>query len=339
MKKPAFALAALLLLVTLLQPAAGQELDMAGVKYTAKLRDAGALLTAPDTDAPPLGLISAGTRVHILEVAPDWLKIRTQKGQEGYIRRGRLAETTARPVNPALEPAYAAVPCAYLGWVKGEAPVLAAPEAGAKMLVTLYDGARVALIDVTSGWARLIYHRQYAYMDTRQLKELLPMGEHMAGMDRDIPLAAYTSFYKLGDDGSNLSRIRNLRVACQRFGLYILQPGDKLDFNAHIGPYNRRSGYEPANVIVAGEIAQGYGGGTCQVSSTLYNTILQLPEIGILHRRAHGPSGASYLPHGADAAVGTETQNFIIQNRFPYPVRIDGSVQDGALTIALYRAD
>ena len=88
-----------------------------------------------------------------------------------------------------------------------------------------------------------------------------------------------------------------------------------------------------------GEVAQGYGGGTCQVSSTLYNTVLQLPEIGIIHRRAHGPSGAPYLPHGADAAVGTETQNFIIQNRFPYPIRIDGTVQDGALTIAMYRVD
>ncbi|MDD4079853.1 MAG: VanW family protein [Eubacteriales bacterium] len=338
MKKSAFALAVLLLLA-LLQPALGQEIDMSGVRYIAKMRDTGALLTQPDTDAPSLGYVSAGTRVYILEVAPDWLKIRTQKGQEGYMRRGRLAETTAQPLNPAADHAYAAVPCAYLGWAQGEAPVLAAPEAGAKALVTLYDGARIAFIDVTDGWARLIYHRQYGYVDTRQLKELLPLGESMAEMDRDIPLSAYTSFYKLGDAGSNLSRIINLEVACERFGLYILAPGDKLDFNAHIGPYNRQSGYQPANVIVAGEIAQGYGGGTCQVSSTLYNTILQLPQIGIIHRRAHGPSGASYLPHGADAAVGTETQNFIIQNRFPYAVRIDGTVQDGALTIALYRAD
>ncbi|NLG57769.1 MAG: hypothetical protein GX540_05100 [Clostridiales bacterium] len=330
---------ALILLTSLLQPAFGQELDLSGVKYTAKMRDNGALMTAPDTQADTLGYVSAGSRVYILEVAPDWLFIRTQKGQEGYIRRARLAETSAQPLDPASDPAYAAVPCAYLGWVSGETPVLAAPQADADTLVTLYEGARLAFIDVTDGWARLIYHRQYGYVDTRQLKELLPLGEHMAEKDRSIPLSAYTSFYKLGDEGSNQNRIINLDVACQRFELYTLAPGDKLDFNAHIGPYNRHVGYMPANVIVAGEIAQGYGGGTCQVSSTLYNTILQLPEIGILHRRAHGPSGASYLPHGADAAVGTKTQNFIIQNRFSFPVRIDGTVQDGALTIALYRAD
>jgi hypothetical protein len=89
------------------------------------------------------------------------------------------------------------VPCTYLGWVKGEAPVLAAPEAGAQTLVTLYDGARVAFMDITDGWARLIYHRQYGYVDTRLLKEILPIGENMAALDRDMPLSAYTSFYRM----------------------------------------------------------------------------------------------------------------------------------------------
>ncbi len=338
MKKTAFVLS-LLLLLSLFLPAQMESLDMSDVKYTAKMRDTGSLQTAPDKDAPSLGYINANTRVYILEVEPDWLKIRTQKGQEGWIRRGRLAETTAQAINPAAEPAYAAVPCNFVGWVKGQAPILAAPEAGAKELITMYDGARLAFMDVTDGWARLIFKREYGYVDTRLLHELVPAGPDAAEMDREFPLSAYTSFYKLGDEGSNPSRIINLGVASERFGMYVLNPGDKLDFNAQIGPYNRKSGYQPANVIVKGEVAQGYGGGTCQVSSTLYNTVLQLPEIGIIHRRAHGPSGAPYLPHGADAAVGTETQNFIIQNRFPYPIRIDGTVQDGALTIAMYRVD
>jgi vancomycin resistance protein YoaR len=135
--------------------------------------------------------------------------------------------------------------------------------------------------------------------------------------------------------GSNLSRIENLGVASQRFGLYTLAPGDKLDFNAQIGPYNRKSGYLPANVIVKGEVAQGYGGGTCQVSSTLYNVVLQLTGLTVLRRAPHGPSGISYLPHGVDASSGG--LNFVFRNDYTFPVRIYAHVQDGSLFIAFYK--
>jgi vancomycin resistance protein YoaR len=95
----------------------------------------------------------------------------------------------------------------------------------------------------------------------------------------------------------------------------------------------------PAGVLVDGELQQGYGGGTCQVSSTLYNVVLQLPGLTVLQRRAHGDNGASYLPIGVDAAVGNSQLNFRFRNDYPFPLRIDASSQDGALTIAIYRAE
>ena len=76
----------------------------------------------------------------------------------------------------------------------------------------------------------------------------------------------------------------------------------------------------------------------CQVSSTLYNVVLQLPGITVLQRRAHGDNGASYLPIGVDAAVGNSALNFRFRNDYPFPIRIDASAQDGALTIAIYKA-
>ncbi|MCR4885760.1 MAG: VanW family protein [Clostridiales bacterium] len=116
-------------------------------------------------------------------------------------------------------------------------------------------------------------------------------------------------------------------------------PGGRLDFNADIGPYRASEGYMPAGVLVEGELQQGYGGGTCQVSSTLYNVVLQLPGLTVLQRRAHGDNGASYLPIGVDAAVGNSTLNFRFRNDYDFPIRIDGYSQDGALTIAIYRTE
>lgn len=291
-----------------------------------------------DKASQQLGYIPKGHTVEVLEVHPYWLKVRYQGTLAGYIKRSNTLDASVKVLDPVNTPQYSAVLCEWLGWVKGDAPVLTAPQAGAEVLLTLHDGARVALIDITDGWAKVIYHRQYGYIDTRLLSEIQSVNKsHQQGSD--APIAAYTSFYKITTDQSNLNRMINLQVANQRFGLYTLAKGDSLDFNNQIGPYTRRNGYQPANAFVKGEVVQSYGGGTCQISSTLYNVVLQLPSIAIVKRRPHGQAAASYLPHGADAAVGSSIQNFIIQNLYDFPVRIDGTAQDGALTIAIYRAD
>ena len=335
MKKPIV----FLLVIALLLPAlalAGQAAEEPAL-YTGQVKLDLRILAEADLAAVSLGTVPKNRIVEILDVDPFWLKIR-YNGISGFIRRTSMIDTSVKTVNPAITPPYSTVECEWLAWVKGEAPILKAPEAGAEALITMYDGARLALIDITDGWGRLIYHRQYAYVNTNLLSEIQPINKAAHPGD-DAPLAAYTSFYRITTDDSNKNRMVNLQVACDRFELYTLANGDILDFNEHIGPYSPRVGYLPANALVKGEVVQSYGGGTCQVSSTLYNVILQLPGFEIVRRRAHGPSAAPYLPHGADAAVGNKVQNFIIRSNFDFPVRIDGTAQDGALTIAVYRAD
>ena len=93
-------------------------------------------------------------------------------------------------------------------------------------------------------------------------------------------------------------------------------------------------------MLVNGKTQPGYGGGTCQVSSTMYNCLMQLPGITILQRRPHGPSGAKYLPHGVDAAVGNSHLNFRFRNDYSFSIRVEGhSSSDGALLILAYRED
>ena len=99
--------------------------------------------------------------------------------------------------------------------------------------------------------------------------------------------------------------------------------------------------------LINGESVAGSGGGTCQVSTTLYNALLQLPEgISIIYRHTHGPSGATYAPHGVDAAVGRSSPtsgtiklNLEFQNTFDFPITIDCTVQNGALCIAIRKGE
>ena len=255
-----------------------------------------------------IGGIGKGKRVDIYQVLPAWLKV----GRDGEI----------------------------LGYIKREflTSVLASPDVAAEKLIDLTDGCRLALISVEDGFGKLIFKRQYGYIDMRKVSKILPLNLTMDAKV-DAPIAAYTSFYNIATNEDNLSRIKNLEVSCEKFVQLNIPSGGNFDFNRDLGPYNKRNGYHPAIVLVDGGSKLGYGGGTCQASSTLYNVVLQLPGIAVTHRRPHGPSGISYLPHGADAAVGNETQNFKFANRYPFPVRIEGTVQDGALTVAIWRAD
>jgi len=119
-----------------------------------------------------------------------------------------------------------------------------------------------------------------------------------------------------------------------------MQPGDVLDFNADVGPYKKANGYFPAPVLIDGGSQLGYGGGTCQSSSTLYNAVRQVEGFTVLKRRPHGPGCARYLPMHQDAAVGNNELNFIFRNDADYPLRIlSESTGEGTLCIQVFKGE
>lgn len=255
----------------------------------------------------------------------------------GYVKRVCLEWPKVK--DESTTPPYGVEFNHYITTVSADdAPVLTDIENG-ETLVTLHKGAKLSIIGYEMGYAKLIYHRQYAYIDSNLLESPVPVYYYPEAAGTDAPIAAYTSFYKLTTDEANISRMKNIDVACEKLCAITLGYRDELDFNKHIGPYSAKNGYFPAPVLVNEGTKLGYGGGTCQVASTLYNVILQLPGLYVLQRRAHGNNGASYLPIEVDAAVGNKTLNLRFRNLFSFPVRIDASAQDGALTIAIYRAE
>lgn len=80
----------------------------------------------------------------------------------------------------------------------------------------------------------------------------------------------------------------------------------------------------------------GYGGGICQVSTTLYNAILQPHQ---RHKtQVHSSYGISYVPLDMDAAVGKGNIDLRLQNTLPYDVRFALQAVGGVLTVRVYRA-
>ena len=270
----------------------------------------------------------AGKRLQVTAVYPNWIEIK-MGDKLGYVLRNRVDQVT--PVDPVNTPPYGVEVYTYYAEITQETPVLFQPEPDAEILNVLTAGAKVALLGVENGYAKLVHKREYGYIDTRLLKEITPVAPSVELGDADTPISVFCSFYS-----DNPDRIKNLELACQRL-MRVMEPGEVLLFNETVGPFTKGNGYYPAPVLTDGVTKMGYGGGSCQISSTLYNTVLQLPGITIVERHPHGASGAAYLPHGVDASSGA--LNFRMRNSYDFPIRIEASCHDLCLYMAIYRAD
>jgi vancomycin resistance protein YoaR len=147
------------------------------------------------------------------------------------------------------------------------------------------------------------------------------------------PLATFTTKFNKW----KRSRSKNIGKLAEMFRGVILQPGEHFSFNGVSGPRNRESGYFPAPEFKNNRIINGYGGGACQVSTTLYNTAL-LAGMTIDERRPHSRV-VYYVPRGQDATVNYDSRvDLSFTNPFNHPVIIwpRYDIEEGWLTFDIY---
>ena len=74
--------------------------------------------------------------------------------------------------------------------------------------------------------------------------------------------------------------------------------------------------------------------GNCQVSSTLYDAVLNVPSLVVIERHQHGKS-VGYVPLGKDATVSYGTFDLKFRNDTGHDVRIDALADNQTVTIRL----
>ena len=111
------------------------------------------------------------------------------------------------------------------------------------------------------------------------------------------------------------NRAFNVEKAAAAINKYVVKPGQTFSFNDVVGDRTEANGWELANGIFGGDtLTKQYGGGVCQVSTTLYNAVMQVfPYIEIVERQRHSiPS--TYVDKGLDATVDTNHIDFRFKN-------------------------
>ena len=285
---------------------------------------------------------AGGMEADVLYVGLQWLIVR-RGNAIGYTMRQWVDFGSIQPVDPVntapfnvQKHAYTAVTATYCH-VRKDMSFNKGAEDDGNNYVILNPGTKITIWKFYDGWAVVNYMREYGYIDPNELTELLPVSPTDEELYADCPIAAYTSYYKMVQTKNNISRIHNIKLGCELVSM-ILYPGEQFDGNEVMGPYGKSRGYEPAIVMKDGKDVLGYGGGTCQVASTLYNVVRQLPGLRVDWRRPHGGNGATYLPIHCDAAVGTDKQNFKFTNMYDFPIRIEACTSsDGALSMRIYK--
>lgn len=100
----------------------------------------------------------------------------------------------------------------------------------------------------------------------------------------------------------------------------VLEPGETFSVNDTAGDRNAENGWKEGNGIENGQYTPQYGGGICQVSSTLYNACL-MAELEMVNRVPH-TIAASYVPKGLDATISTGGPDFKFKNTYGSPIYV-----------------
>ncbi|MGI6671284.1 MAG: VanW family protein [Christensenellales bacterium] len=279
----------------------------------------------PREEAGRLILVEKGSKVQVEKVDGEWGKI-TVKKLSGYAKMTWLCQFRAH--NP-LEDQVPGLPH-QVGVVRvDQALQVAVPGYKGNLLIP-GDVLAVNYFDQEEAKAYMMREVVTLPADYVTFTSFAPWKEAQPG---DL-LYGFTTFYNEHTGGKLAqNRAHNINVAGKKLDGITVQPGEALSFNGVCSPYRGSNGYLIAPIV--GGDGKGYGGGVCQLSTTLYNAALGLP-LRIDEWKIHSQQGVDYAPLYFDATVGAYS-DLAFTNLLPYAVHLQVLPQNGVLTVLIYR--
>ncbi len=135
--------------------------------------------------------------------------------------------------------------------------------------------------------------------------------------------------------GSPTNRRTNIAVGSEKFNGLLIEPGEEFSFNKNVGDVGPQTGFVPELVIKNGKTIPEYGGGLCQVSTTLFRATL-LAGLPITERYAHAYPVRYYNPQGSDATVYSPHPDLRFINDTPSYILIQTYIEGNELFFDLY---
>ena len=133
---------------------------------------------------------------------------------------------------------------------------------------------------------------------------------------------------------SSSARKKNVRTGAEKLNGIVLYPGYTLSVYEAVWPFDAENGYALAPSYENGTTVDSYGGGICQVSTTLYNAVMRA-ELEIVTRSAHSMI-VTYVEPSMDAAIAGTFKDLQFKNNQETPIYIEGYTNGGTLGFRIY---
>jgi len=150
-----------------------------------------------------------------------------------------------------------------------------------------------------------------------------------------------TSFLGQGQSnfaGSPASRIHNIKLGAAKFDRFLIKPAEEFSFNQILGEIGPQQGYLEELVIKKDKTIPEYGGGLCQVSTTLFRAVVKA-GLKITERVPHAFPVVYYSPQGFDATIYPPHPDLRFINDTPNYIYIQSQVKDNELFFEIYGTD
>lgn len=133
------------------------------------------------------------------------------------------------------------------------------------------------------------------------------------------------------------NRQQNVSLTCSKLNGCIVKSGETFSFCNTVGKATSEQGYKKADIFDSdGNIVKGYGGGNCQISSTLYNAVLNMTGLTVIERHEHSRK-VNYVESGKDAAVAYGSVDFKFRNDNNYDIKIYASSDTENINIKIVK--
>lgn len=264
--------------------------------------------------------LNYGDSIQIYDIYKDWYLIGCNK-KLGYVSADYIGlETTGT----------AGITTADLNFRKG-------PGKKYNSYTVIPKDTIVKVTDTSSKWYQIQYEDLLGYVSSDYLTLKKFKNEELLGV--------YTTSFSTAS--SQKGRVKNIEKSASLIDTLTIASNSSFSLLDAIGPITKSGGYYSAPEYIqttdGTQTVIGYGGGVCQLATTLYQSICNAKfsgsNIDITERHQHSKS-VSYIEDGEDATISwSSKKDFSFENNNDYSIKIRTIVNDGTVTCMIYRCN